>query len=87
MRIFIAAVAILVAAPAFSQTAGSAAKRGDVVFDAGKHRVGTIARIEKDGSIQVIVDDRVVLIPVDKVIFADNAVSTTLTKAEVGHLR
>ena len=88
MRISIAlSAAMFVAGAAVAQTAAPVAKRGDVVFDVDQRRLGTISRLGKDGSLQLIVGERIVVIPVDKVVVADKSVSTTLTKAEVERLR
>lgn len=87
MRFLIAAAALgLVAAPLMAQTALPAIKTGATLRSSGNVRIGTVDRVNADGSVQVIYNSRFVTIPADKLTLVDNVVITSLTKAEVAKL-
>lgn len=87
MRIILALAAVaLVATPLLAETV-PAVKRGAVLRDAKKMPLGTVDRVNVDGSIQIIFGPRVVVIPAEKIVVAQNDVSTTLTRLEVARLR
>jgi hypothetical protein len=88
MRIMFAlAAAAIIATPVLAQTAPASVKRGAVLRDAKKLPLGTVDRVNTDGSIQIIFGPRVVVIPAEKIVVAQNDVSTTLTRMEVARLR
>jgi hypothetical protein len=88
MRIMLALAAVaLTATPLLAETTQATVKRGAVLRDAKKLPVGTVDRVNADGSIQIIFGPRVVVIPAEKIVIAQNDVSTTLTKMEVARLR
>ncbi|AYJ85090.1 hypothetical protein D3Y57_03380 (plasmid) [Sphingomonas paeninsulae] len=87
MRLTIAiATLALIATPVLAQTA-PAPKRGATLRDANMTRLGTIDRINSDGSVQIIFNSKFVTIPASSLVVApDAAVSTSLTKSEVAKL-
>ncbi|MDB5714603.1 MAG: hypothetical protein JWO15_2000 [Sphingomonadales bacterium] len=87
MRIAIALTTLaLIATPVLAQTALSP-KRGATLRDVNATRLGTIDRINGDGSVQIIFNSKFVTIPANKLVVAQDAVSTSLTKSEVSKLR
>ncbi|QKS00331.1 hypothetical protein F9288_12370 [Sphingomonas sp. CL5.1] len=95
MRIVIAlAAAVLTAGPlsaapeatGTSPAATVALKRGATLRDAKSIRLGTIDRVNADGSVQIIFDSKFVTIPADKIVTSQDGASTSLTKAEVSKL-
>jgi hypothetical protein len=91
MRFILAFVATaLIAAPLAAESVAPsgtiAPKRGATLRDAKSLRLGTIDRVNADGSVQVIFDSHFVTIPADKLVVAADGVATSLTKAEVSRL-
>jgi hypothetical protein len=87
MRLTIAiATLALIATPVLAQTS-PAPKRGATLRDANLTRLGTIDRVNSDGSVQIIFNAKFVTIPASKLIVAKDMVSTSLTKSEVAKLR
>ena len=87
MRLALAFTALaLVTTSALAQNP-SPAKRGATLRDAKSARLGTIDRVNSDGSVQIIFNSKFVTIPADKLVVADDSVTTSLTKAEVAKLR
>lgn len=91
MRFILAFVAAaLIAAPLAAEsvaTSGAVApKRGATLRDAKATRLGTIDRVNADGSVQIIFDSHFVTIPADKLVASTDGVATSLTKAEVSKL-
>jgi hypothetical protein len=64
-----------------------APRSGQTVRDSNKARVGTIDRINRDGSIQILVGSSFVTLPADKLSVTDGGVTVALTKREVAKLR
>ncbi|MET0370383.1 MAG: hypothetical protein ABW039_03295 [Sphingobium sp.] len=96
MRLFLALAATsLIVSPALATQAGAAdsataavaAKRGATLRDAKGSRLGTIDRVNADGSVQIIFNSKFVTIPADKLVSSDAGTATSLTKAEVAKLR
>lgn len=84
--------AIAVAAIAFSATSVVAQsplvpKRGTTLRDANNTRLGTIERINADGSVRIIINSKFVTIPASKLVVNQNSITTSLTKPEVSKLR
>jgi hypothetical protein len=87
MRIAIAiATLAFIATPVVAQTT-LAPKRGATLRDVNMTRLGTIDRVNGDGSVQIIFNSKFVTIPATKLVVAQDAVSTSLTKSEVSKLR
>lgn len=92
MRIlFTVLAATLLSAPVLAaettDAAAVAPKRGMTLRDAKATRVGSIDRVNADGSIQIIFNSKFVTIPADKLVATAEGVSTSLTKTEVSKLR
>ncbi|MET0377204.1 MAG: hypothetical protein ABW128_23465 [Rhizorhabdus sp.] len=94
MRLFLALAATTLAlSPAIISSANAAegsaaaAKRGATLRDANGTRLGTIDRINADGSVQIIFNSKFVTIPADKLVSSESGVATSLTKTEVAKLR
>jgi len=87
MRIVLAATGLLLAAsPLLAQTP-AVPKRGATIRDVNSTRVGVVDRVNADGSVQIIFASKFVTIPADKLTVTNNAVATSLTKAEVAKMR
>jgi len=84
------AATMFVAAPLAAESVATsgpvAPKRGATLRDAKATRLGTIDRVNADGSVQIIFNEHFVTIPADKLIVAKDGVATSLTKAEVSKL-
>ncbi|MDO7842286.1 hypothetical protein [Sphingomonas immobilis] len=98
MRIILTlAAATLVATPIAAAVAADATgtatavvaapKRGATLRDAKATRLGSIDRVNADGSVQIIFNSKFVTIPADKLVSGTDGVATSLTKAEVSKLR
>ncbi len=93
MRIFIAVVvAALVGSPALATAAQTtevvattpvAAKAGATLRDAKGMRLGPIDKVNADGSVQLIFDSKIVVIPAGTLVAGANGIATTLTRVEV----
>lgn len=94
-KIVLAALAAVAVAPAAyaaetSQNVQAATEGAGVEVTAGKmlystagHRVASIYRVTKEGNPQVILDGRLVTVPVSTLAQADGKLTTTLTKREL----
>lgn len=76
----------LVATPLAAQASDPAVKRGATLRDVKATRIGTIDRVNPDGSVQVIFNSKFVVIPADKLVVTSGTVATSLSKAEVSKL-
>ena len=81
---FTPAVAQEASAPV--EASASAAKAGQVIRDANNLKIGRVERVEKDGSVKVIYQSRMILIPANTLTVADGKVQTSLTRKEIGKL-
>ncbi|WEK42407.1 MAG: hypothetical protein P0Y64_13540 [Candidatus Sphingomonas colombiensis] len=93
MRLVIAlSAAVFVATPLAAATLDAtpattvAPKRGATLRDANATRLGTIDRVNADGSVQIIFNAKFVTIPADKIVASQDGVTTSLTKAEISKL-
>lgn len=93
MRSALIAIALLIGAPAIAaettntQAVPVALKYGMMLRDANNVRVGTVSRVNADGSVGVIVESKFVTIPASALNIVDGKAVTTLTKREIVHLR
>lgn len=95
MRFTIAIAALaLLASPVLAQApaadtgaAPALVKRGATLHDSQSLRIGTIDRVNSDGSIQVMLKEKFVTIPADKLLVSADDVRTTITRSEVSKLR
>ena len=84
MRLLIAALALVAATPAFA--ADAAPQVGRSLHDANGLLLGQIDRVLTDGSVRVIVGDKLVTIPAATLKTTDGKTSTSLTKKEAAKL-
>ncbi|WP_242124249.1 hypothetical protein [Sphingobium sp. Sx8-8] len=70
------------AAPA----AARVAKVGDVLRDSGAARLGAVTRVMADGSVQIIVGTRFVVVPASTLSVTDGKLTTSLSRHEVSKL-
>lgn len=63
--------------------AESAAVKGKMLYGAGGSRLGTIYRVTQDGSAQIIIDGRMIIIPASSITAVEGKITTSLTKSEV----
>ncbi|MCS6987308.1 MAG: hypothetical protein NZM40_07765 [Sphingomonadaceae bacterium] len=86
-RAFAFAAALVVAVPAVAQEAVDSVRPGRVLRDTNGQRLGKVDRVNPDGSVRIIFEERFVTIPADKLAVADGQARTTLTRREVARLR
>ena len=60
---------------------------GRMIYGSNGQRIAAAYRVTADGTVQVILNGKLVNIPASTLSEADGKVSTTLTKAELGRLR
>ncbi|MET0179735.1 MAG: hypothetical protein ABW194_04555 [Novosphingobium sp.] len=68
------------AAPALAQEAPTAGKS---VYSADGKRVGAVYKVGADGSLQLILNGKLVSVPASTVSVADGKITTSLTKKEL----
>ncbi|MCF8709417.1 PRC-barrel domain-containing protein [Rhizorhapis sp. SPR117] len=88
-KILICAALFGVSVPVLAQPAASenAAQRGMTVRDSSGVRLGNVTRVMPDGSVQVILNQRFVVIPANTLTVDDRQVTTSLSKREISKLR
>ncbi|MFZ4688016.1 MAG: hypothetical protein ACOYLS_02140 [Polymorphobacter sp.] len=86
MRILMIALLTMAATPTVAQTTAEAPKSGQVLFAANNARVGVIDRVLADGSVRVIIGEKLVTIPGATISFVQGKPTTSLTKTEVRKL-
>jgi len=73
-----------------AQTAAEAATavtKGAMLFSADGSRLGSVYRVTNDGSAQIIIDTKIVTVPVATISTTEGKLITTLKKAQVISLR
>ncbi len=80
------AAEVTTAVPATSAATFTAAK-GQMLSSADRARLGTVMRVEGDGSVAIIFDAHMVTIPASTLSSADGKLTTSLNKREVASLR
>lgn len=75
--------------PAMAQEAAATAdiRTGRILRDPANLRLGKIDRVNPDGSVRIIFDERHVTIPAETLSVQNGEVATTLTRREVARLR
>jgi len=64
-------------------TTAAVAEKGKMVVASNGARLGTVYRVGPDGSAQVIIDGKMVTIPVSTLSNVDGKLTTSLSKSEV----
>jgi len=77
--IALAALATPLSIPAFAQTTVETVARNTVLWDAGGKRVGKVNRVHEDGSVSVIVGEKLVRVPSSSLTSADGKLTTSMT--------
>jgi hypothetical protein len=77
----VASVAAFTATPSLAQVEGVVA--GKPLFDAQGKRVGYIYRVSANGSPQLIVEGKLITVPVSSVSVAGGKIVTSLTRKEL----
>ena len=72
------------AAPA---AAAAVAQKGKMLVAANGARLGSVYKVNPDGSAQIIIDGKLVNVPANTLSIADGKLTTSLTKSEVLALR
>jgi hypothetical protein len=85
LNLVLAAAVALVSVPAFAQS-DAAPRAGQTIRDAKSARLGTIQRVNPNGSVKIIYRSRFANIPADTITVENGVVKTSLTKKEVGKL-
>jgi hypothetical protein len=84
------AIAMMTATAALAQDAAPVIKSGTMIRDAGGKTIGRVVRvIDQDGratGVRVIIDEKMVIIPVSTLSTADGLTRTSLTIAEARKL-
>lgn len=73
-------------APAAEAPAPVEARRGQMVVTAGGIRLGSVSRVNSDGSPRVIFEGRVITVPVSSLTLEDGRLVSSLTRAEIAAL-
>jgi hypothetical protein len=84
-HLFIAVAALALAAPALAQDPASV-HVGQVLRDSENNRLGEISRVESDGSVQIIYQQRLAMIPASTISIADGKPKTTLTRHDLAKM-
>jgi hypothetical protein len=81
----VAVACVLAAATAAAQDSPSAAlaAKGQVVVSANGSRLGSVYRVATGGSVQMIIDGKMVTVPGATLSNSDGKLTTSLTKSEV----
>ncbi|NNM76466.1 hypothetical protein HJG53_06065 [Sphingomonas sp. ID1715] len=79
IALLLAAVAAPLGTPALAQIQASAIARNASLWDANGKRVGKISRVHEDGSISLVVGEKLVRVPAATLTNANGKVSTSLT--------
>ena len=93
MRNFvILAAMVAVASPVMAETVAPVASpvvatKGQLLTGADRSRLGSVVRVEGDGSVGIIFDAHLVTIPSSTLSLAGGKLTTTLSKREVTALR
>ena len=76
------------ALPAAAQNTANAsgATKGELLFDAGGRRLAPVYRVTDDGSVQIIIEDKMVTVPGSTISNAGGKLTTSLTKPQVVEL-
>ncbi len=74
------------AAPATAATA-AVAEKGKMLTAANGARLGSVYRVNPDGSAQIIIDGKLVTVPANTLSVANGKLVTSLTKSEVLAIR
>jgi hypothetical protein len=72
-------------APA-TATTGAAPAKGQMVVSSNGARLGTVYRVNPDGSAQIILDGKMVTIPAATLSASNGKLTTSLSKSEVSSL-
>lgn len=64
-----------------------AVSAGKMIYGSNGQRIAAAYRVTQDGTVQVILNGKLVNIPASTLSEANGKISTTLTKAELGRLR
>ena len=86
MRNLIIALLTFAATPVLAQAVSDAPKAGQVLFAANNARVGVIDRVLPDGSVRIIVGDKIVTVPGTTISVSSGKPMTSLSKTEVRKL-
>lgn len=84
-NLVLAAAFALSAVPALAQN-DAAPRAGQTIRDAKSVRLGTIQRVNPNGSVKIIYRSRFATIPANTISVENGVVKTSLTKKEVGKL-
>lgn len=76
-----------VAIAASAQTAKVNVRAGRMIFGANGQRIASVYRVTDNGTVQVILNSRLVSIPTETLSEVNGRVTTSLTKAELSRVR
>jgi hypothetical protein len=79
--LIVALVCAFVALPVAAQSV--VVEKGKLLTAANGARLGVVSRVAPDGSPQVIIDGRMVTVPVNTLSVADGKLTTNLSKSQV----
>ena len=72
-----------VSVAASAQTAKANVRAGKMIYGANGQRIGAAYRVTQNGTVQVILNSKLVSIPADTLSEVDGKLTTSLTKAEL----
>lgn len=86
----ILAVMLVAASPALAgdiPASSAAVSKGQMLTSADRARLGSVVRVQDDGSVAIIFDAHLVTIPASTLTMADGKLTTSLSKREITALR
>ncbi len=83
----ISTVSPLAAQPAAATVSPAVATKGQTLTSADRSRLGSVVRVNGDGSVAIIFDARLLTIPASTLKLADGKLTTSLSKHEITSLR
>jgi hypothetical protein len=73
----------LMSAAALAADQAAQVKQGSLLYSEDGHRLGTVYKVGEDGSVKLIYDSRLVVIPASTLSDVNGKLTTTLTKSDV----
>lgn len=83
----ISAASPVLAQPAAATMSPAVATKGQTLTSADRARLGSVVRVNGDGSVAIIFDTRLLVIPASTLKVADGKLTTSLSKREITSLR
>ena len=86
LAIVISLASVASAQPAVATAPVGVAAKGQSITSADRVRLGSVVRVNGDGSVAIIFDTRLLILPASTLKVSDGKLSTSLSKREVASL-